>query len=74
MSYEALASRLVRGRPLVLDADTLASFRARGVAMDTPGAVGELLRRGEAAGDLEAPPGLGAWLARLAGGGEGEGG
>lgn len=45
MSYEALASRLVRGRPLVLDADTLASFRARGVAMDTPGAVGELLRR-----------------------------
>lgn len=44
MSFEALRPRLTRGRPLVLDADTCACFRARGVAIDVPGAVGELLR------------------------------
>jgi methionine synthase I (cobalamin-dependent) len=44
MSYEALLPRLGSGRPLVLDADTCACFRARGVAFDTPGAVGQLLR------------------------------
>lgn len=44
MSYERIRHRLQSGRPLVLDADTLASFRARGVALDTPGAVGQLLR------------------------------
>lgn len=44
MSYDALRPRLVSGRPLVLDADLCASFRARGVEMDAPGTVGELLR------------------------------
>lgn len=44
MSFEALRPRLSSGRPLVLDADTCASFRARGVTLDTPGAVGRLLR------------------------------
>jgi 5-methyltetrahydrofolate--homocysteine methyltransferase len=44
MSFEALRPRLKSGRPLVLDADTCASFRARGVVLDTPGAVGRLLR------------------------------
>ncbi len=44
MSFEILRPRLTSGRPLVLDADTCASFRARGVTLDTPGAVGRLLR------------------------------
>jgi 5-methyltetrahydrofolate--homocysteine methyltransferase len=44
MSFEALRPRLKSGRPLVLDADTCASFRARGTTLDTPGAVGRLLR------------------------------
>src|SRR5687768_10418894 len=44
MSFERIRHRLKRGRPLVLDADTGASFRARGVALDTPGALGQLLR------------------------------
>ena len=33
------------GRPLVVDADTGASFRARGVGLDSPGALGVLLRQ-----------------------------
>lgn len=45
MSFESLTPRLTSGRPIVVDADTCASFRARGVAVDSPGAVGELLRK-----------------------------
>lgn len=44
MSFERIRQRLHEGRPLVLDSDPGASFRARGVALDTPGAIGELLR------------------------------
>lgn len=50
MSFERIRNRLYQGRPLVIDADTCASFRARGVALDTPGAVGSLLR--ERPGDV----------------------
>lgn len=39
-----MSPRLVAGRPLVVDADTGACFRSRGVAIDSPGAVGQLLR------------------------------
>jgi methionine synthase I (cobalamin-dependent) len=45
MSFERIRHRLSVGRPLVLDADTGASFRARGVALDSPGALGLLLRQ-----------------------------
>jgi methionine synthase I (cobalamin-dependent) len=45
MSFESIRHRLERGRPLVLDADTGASFRARGVALDSVGALGFLLRQ-----------------------------
>jgi methionine synthase I (cobalamin-dependent) len=44
VSFDRLRHRLRKGRPLVLDADTSASFRARGVEVDSPGAVGVLLR------------------------------
>jgi methionine synthase I (cobalamin-dependent) len=44
MSFELIRKRLVEGRPLVLDADTGASFRARGVLLSSPGALGQLLR------------------------------
>ena len=44
MSFERLRKRLSEGRPLVLDADTGASFRARGVLLNSPGALGQLLR------------------------------
>lgn len=44
MSFELLQSRLTAGRPLVLDSDTGASFRGRGVRLDSPGALGQLLR------------------------------
>jgi len=44
MSFERLRKRLVEGRPLVLDSDTGASFRARGVLLNSPGALGQLLR------------------------------
>ena len=44
MSFEQLRKRLTDGRPLVLDADTGASFRARGVQLGSPGALGQLLR------------------------------
>jgi 5-methyltetrahydrofolate--homocysteine methyltransferase len=44
MSFERIKRRLQEGRPLVLDADTAASFRGRGVSLDSPGALGMLLR------------------------------
>lgn len=44
MSFARVRSRLTSGRPLVVDADTGACFRARGDAIDSPGAVGQLLR------------------------------
>jgi 5-methyltetrahydrofolate--homocysteine methyltransferase len=45
MSFERIRHRLLQGRPLVVDADTGASFRARGVELDTPGSLGLLLRQ-----------------------------
>ena len=45
MSYAALAPRLQSGRPLVVDADLGASLRVRGVTLNSPGALGALLRR-----------------------------
>src|SRR5689334_1670404 len=44
MSFELIKNRLLEGRPLVVAADTCASFRARGVLLDSPGAIGQLLR------------------------------
>jgi methionine synthase I (cobalamin-dependent) len=44
MSFDRIRHRLQGGRPLVLDSDTGAAFRARGVSIDTPGALGLLLR------------------------------
>ena len=44
MTFESIRHRLESGRPLVLDADTGSSFRARGVELDSPGALGRLLR------------------------------
>jgi 5-methyltetrahydrofolate--homocysteine methyltransferase len=44
MSFETLRQRLLQGRPLVLDSDTGASFRARGVLLNSPGALGQLMR------------------------------
>ncbi len=44
MSFERIKSRLLQGRPLVVASDICASFRARGVTLDTPGAVGQLIR------------------------------
>jgi methionine synthase I (cobalamin-dependent) len=44
MTFERIRHRLQSGRPLVVDSDTAASFRARGVALDSPGALGSLLR------------------------------
>ncbi len=44
MTFERLRHRLQSGRPLVVDADTAASFRARGVELDNPGALGVMLR------------------------------
>lgn len=44
MSFDQLRHRLSNGRPLVLDADSGASFRARGVELDVPGTLGVLLR------------------------------
>ncbi len=48
MSFDQIRHRLTEGRPLVLDSDTGAAFRTRGVSLDTPGAVGSLLRESEA--------------------------
>jgi 5-methyltetrahydrofolate--homocysteine methyltransferase len=44
MSLDHVMARLVSGRPLVVAADANASLRARGVALDAPGALGVLLR------------------------------
>src|SRR5882724_1131010 len=44
MTFERIRHRLQSGRPLVVDSDTAASFRARGVELDLPGALGSLLR------------------------------
>jgi len=44
MTFERIRNRLQNGRPLVVDSDTAASFRARGVELDTPGALGLMLR------------------------------
>ena len=44
MTFERIRHRLQSGRPLVVDSDTAASFRARGVELDSPGALGLLLR------------------------------
>lgn len=44
MSLEHVTARLKSGRPLVVAADTNASLRARGVALDVPGSLGSLLR------------------------------
>jgi 5-methyltetrahydrofolate--homocysteine methyltransferase len=51
MSFEVLRQRLAQGRPLVVDSDTGASFRARGVLLNSPGALGQLLR--ERPGEVE---------------------
>jgi len=48
MTFAQIKHRLNQGRPLVLDSDTGAAFRARGVSLDTPGALGQLLRTNEA--------------------------
>ena len=44
MSFERIRHRLRSGRPLVVDSDTAASFRARGAEVDSPGALGLMLR------------------------------
>jgi len=44
MTFERIRNRLQNGRPLVVDSDTAASFRARGVELDSPGALGLMLR------------------------------
>jgi 5-methyltetrahydrofolate--homocysteine methyltransferase len=44
MSFPRLKGRLLEGRPLVVASDICASFRARGVSLDSPGAIGQLLR------------------------------
>jgi methionine synthase I (cobalamin-dependent) len=44
MSLDHVLLRIVSGRPLMFAADANASLRARGVALDAPGALGVLLR------------------------------
>lgn len=44
MTFERIRHRLQNGRPLVVDSDTAASFRARGVELDSPGTLGMMLR------------------------------
>ncbi|HET9956598.1 MAG TPA: homocysteine S-methyltransferase family protein [Polyangiaceae bacterium] len=44
MSFEHIRDRLQQGRPLILDADMGASLRARGVKLDVPGTLGQMLR------------------------------
>jgi 5-methyltetrahydrofolate--homocysteine methyltransferase len=44
MTFERIRHRLQHGRPLAVDSDTAASFRARGVELDSPGALGVMLR------------------------------
>lgn len=43
-NFSRISSRLDSGRPLVVDSDSAASLRARGLGLDTPGALGRLLR------------------------------
>jgi methionine synthase I (cobalamin-dependent) len=45
VTFERIRHRLRQGRPLVVDSDTCAAFRVRGVQVDSPGAVGLLLRQ-----------------------------
>ena len=47
MSYERLRSRLVQGRPLILDCDVAASLGARGCELDGPGSLGAALHQSE---------------------------
>jgi len=44
MSFERIKGRLKQGRPLVVASDICASLRARGVTLDSPGAIGQLIR------------------------------
>ena len=44
MSFDHVKQRLLAGRPLVVAADSNSSLRARGVVLDVPGALGQLLR------------------------------
>ena len=44
MTFERIRHRLQSGRPLVVDSDTAAAFRARGVELDSPGTLGQMLR------------------------------
>jgi methionine synthase I (cobalamin-dependent) len=44
MTFERIRHRLQNGRPLVVDSDTGAAFRARGVELDSPGTLGQMLR------------------------------
>src|SRR6187431_493078 len=44
MTFERIRHRLQNGRPLVVDSDTAAAFRARGVELDSPGSLGVMLR------------------------------
>jgi methionine synthase I (cobalamin-dependent) len=44
MSFERIRGRLTAGRPLVVAADISAGLRARGLILDVPGALGQLLR------------------------------
>jgi 5-methyltetrahydrofolate--homocysteine methyltransferase len=44
MSFDHVKQRLAAGRPLVVAADSNASLRARGLVLDVPGALGQLLR------------------------------
>jgi 5-methyltetrahydrofolate--homocysteine methyltransferase len=44
MSFTHVRERLLAGRPLVVAVDSNASLRARGVLLDVPGALGQLLR------------------------------
>src|SRR5450755_2991744 len=44
MTFERIRHRLQSGRPLVVEWDTAASFRARGVELGSPGTLGSLLR------------------------------
>lgn len=44
MTFERIRHRLQNGRPLVVDSDTAAAFRARGVEFDSPGTLGQMLR------------------------------
>lgn len=45
MGFEQIRRRLHSGRPLVMDGDSRAAFEARGVLLDSPGALGRLLRQ-----------------------------